>query len=139
MQAPFEIWFRLSPAGKNAGVTCDETGANAGPVRLLKRTRSVTRWEPRPTHELNAELTTCFGLPIDVTCKLGGLAAVARALGDGKLFQAQIATLHLQFPDPPELAKGRPSAVETAMLARLLRRSGLLKADWNPAKHPRWP
>ncbi len=90
-------------------------------------------------HELNAELAACFGLPIDVTHRSAGLAAIARALGDDKLFQAQVATLHLQFPDPPDLEKGTASIVATVALARMLRRSGLLKADWDPAKHPRWP
>jgi hypothetical protein len=51
----------------------------------------------------------------------------------------QIATLHLQLPDPPALAKSPPVWSEVIDLARQLHTSGLLKADWDPAKHPRWP
>lgn len=47
--------------------------------------------------------------------------------------------LHLQLPDPFPLAKSVHTTGEMIVLARQLRASGLLKADWDPAKHPRWP
>jgi hypothetical protein len=66
---------------------------------------------------------------------MNGLGAIARALGRG----AQIATLHLEIPDPPPLTKTARSPSEVVDLARQLGASGLLKADWDPAKYPRWP
>jgi hypothetical protein len=47
--------------------------------------------------------------------------------------------LHLQIPDPPALAKGAQSADELVALAKELYASGMLKRDWDPSKHPRWP
>ena len=47
--------------------------------------------------------------------------------------------LHLQFPGPPALTKTAENAREIVELARQLRASGLLKGDWDPLKHPRWP
>jgi hypothetical protein len=35
------------------------------------------------------------------------------------------------------LAKGPQSATQVIALAKELRASGLLKADWDPARHPR--
>jgi hypothetical protein len=45
----------------------------------------------------------------------------------------------LEIPDPPALAKSTQTWSEVIDLAHQLRVSGLLKADWDPAKHPRWP
>jgi hypothetical protein len=47
--------------------------------------------------------------------------------------------LHLQFPDPPALTKAALNAGEIVNPARQLSASDLLKADWDPLKHPRWP
>jgi hypothetical protein len=89
--------------------------------------------------DINRDLSECYGLPIEFTPKIGGLAAVSRALNRGDLLHAQIATLHLQIPDPPSLTKSLQNAEEIIDLARQLQASGLLKADWDPTKHPRWP
>jgi hypothetical protein len=87
----------------------------------------------------NRDLSKRYGLPIDISPKMGSLAAMARALDRGDLVHASIAALHLQLPDPPELAKSPPAVPEVIELARNLKASGLLKADWDPTKHPRWP
>jgi hypothetical protein len=88
---------------------------------------------------LNRELRNCYGLPVEFDSKIAGLATVARALNRGDLLHAQIATLHLQIPDPPRLTKAPRSTEDIIELARQLKASGLLKADWDPTKHPRWP
>jgi hypothetical protein len=111
-------------------------------VPLLEKSKSQDEpdhLQPRPVSDLNRDLSECYGLPIEFTPKIGGLAAVSRALNRGDLLHAQIATLHLQIPDPPPLTKSQQSAEEAIDLARQLQASGLLKADWDPAKHPRWP
>lgn len=97
------------------------------------------QWQPRPVSDLNRELSQCYGLPVDFARKIGGLAAVARALSRGDFAHAQIATLHLEIPEPHVLTKSVPTASEIIDLARRLHASGLLKEDWDPAKHPRWP
>jgi hypothetical protein len=133
--------FGLSSEPGN-GVWCGESGVFVGAVPLLEQGFSRSgpdRWQPRPVSELNRDLSECYGLPIEFTPKVGGLAAASRALNRGDLLHAQIATMHLQIPDPPPLTKSPQSAEEIFDLARQLLASGLLKADWNPAKHPRWP
>lgn len=121
------------------GVSCGENGVFVGEVPLLEGPSASDRWKPRPASDLNRDLTARYGLPIEFDRKLDGLQAVAQALGRGDLIHAQIATLHLEIPDPPPLAKSAQTPGEIIDLARQLWASGLLKAGWDPTKHPRWP
>ena len=122
------------------GIFCSEDGLFVGDVPLLKQSgRASDLWQLRPISDLNRDLSRRYGLPIELDGKIGGLTAVARALNRGDLVHAQIAALHLRIPDPPSLAKSRRTTSEIMDLAYRLRASGLLKADWDPAKHPRWP
>src|SRR5580692_3319235 len=132
--------FSLSATGDDGGISCDAQGAFAGGVPLLERANvgsAGNRWRLRSIVELNDELTARYRLPIDVTAKAGALALIANALNRGDLARAAIATVQMQFPDPPSLAKGVESADETTRRALELHRSRLLKANWDPAKHPR--
>lgn len=125
-----------------SGVWCGENGVFVGSVPLLEQSNSqsgLDHWQPRPVSELNRDLSECYDLPIEFTPKIGGLTSASRALNRGDLLHAQIATMHLQIPDPPALTKSSQNAEEIIDLARQLQASGLLKADWEPAKHPRWP
>ncbi len=125
-----------------SGVWCGENGVFVGSVPLLERGSNRSgpaHWQPRPVSELDRDLSECYDLPIEFTPKIGGLTSASRALNRGDLLHAQITTMHLQIPDPPALTKSPPNADETIDLARQLQASGLLKADWDPAKHPRWP
>jgi hypothetical protein len=45
----------------------------------------------------------------------------------------------MQIPEPPSLTKCARTTSEVIDLARRLQTSGLLKLDWDPEKHPRWP
>jgi len=125
------------------GVSCDENGVSVGAVPLLERTRGTVRghdqWQPRPLAHINHGLSKRYGLPVEFARKVDGLKAVAQALSRGDLVHAQIATLHLKIPDPPSLAKSAQGRGEMINLARQLQASGLLKEDWDPTKHPRWP
>lgn len=133
--------FRLLPAGSGRGVSCDANGAFVDSIPLLKRTRANGKevWEPRNREELSAELGTRYGLPIDVSSKANGIAVVAHALNEGAVARAQLATLHLQIPDPSPLAKAGLSRAEVVAFVRGLYESNLIKADWDTTKHPRWP
>jgi hypothetical protein len=124
------------------GVFCGGDGAFVGAVPLLQRGSGLSaydQWQPRAVADLNRDLSQRYGLPVELNQKIQGLRAVARALGRGDLIRAQIAILHLQIPDPPALAKSAQTWGEITDLARQLRASSMLKADWEPAKHPRWP
>jgi hypothetical protein len=132
--------FHLSPPG-NGGIFCDERGAFVGAVPMLARTRKNGKdeWQPRDGDDLSQEMSAQYGLPIDMSSKRGGLTAIAKALNEGDGARAQIATVLLGIPDPPSLSKGVPSRQEMIKLASDLHASGLLKADWDPDEHPRWP
>jgi hypothetical protein len=60
-------------------------------------------------------------------------------LNEGRVAHAQLITLHLKFPDSPPLAKNESSRSDLIKFVRELYSSGLIKADWDPDKHPRWP
>jgi hypothetical protein len=123
------------------GISCSKDGVFVGSVPLLSHgsANEADQWQPRAASDLNRELRQCYGLPVEFDSKIAGLATVARALNRGDLLHAQIVTLHLQIPDPPRLTKAPHSAEDVIELARQLKASGLLKADWDPTKHPRWP
>src|ERR1700733_4985030 len=84
-------------------------------------------------------LSTDFGLPIDLSAKTGGLKAICNALNDGDVARAQIAAVLLGIPDPPPLLKSARSQSDMINFIRDLHWSGLIKEDWDPDKHPRWP
>jgi hypothetical protein len=132
--------FGLSPRGIG-GIVCDDGGAFAGAIPLLARTRrdGKDEWRPRECDDLSQEMSAQYGLPIDMSSKRGGLTVIAKALNEGDVVRAQVATVLLGIPRPPALSKGAPSRQEMIQLAGELHWSGLLKADWDPDEHPRWP
>ncbi len=96
----------------------------------------MNTWVVRSIIDLNNELSTCYRLPVDISTRAGALALIATALNRGDLAMAIIATVQMQLPDPPPLAKRDGSFDEIARRASELFRSDLLK-EWDPAKHPR--
>ena len=108
-------------------------------VPPLKKTRANGKgiWEPRDCEDVSAELSACYGLPIDVSPKAAGLAAVACALNEGSIARAQLAALFLRFPDPPPLTKD--AASRNAWIAFIHQLSGSNLLKWDEDKHPRWP
>lgn len=135
-------WVRLASAPSSSRIACTSAGVFVGDVPLLKRSCSPCSgdgWQPRALTDLNTELSDRFGLPVDFAKKMEGLSVVARALSKGNLARAQVATLNLQIPDPPSPSKTEASGQETIKLAVRLHASSLLKADWDPQQHPRWP
>ena len=68
--------------------------------------------------ELNEKLTLLYDIPIDVATKIGGMETLARAMNDGKLALAKIATVQLRFPDPPLYPRKNESPAEKLRLAR---------------------
>ena len=131
--------FRLSPPGR--GVSCDANGAFVGCVSLLQKVEihGGDRWEPRDCELLSDEIGLEFGLPIDVSGKSCGLKAICNALNEGDVARAQIATVLLGIPEPPDLAKSARAEHDMIDFIRDLHWSGMIKANWDPDKHPRWP
>jgi hypothetical protein len=133
--------FGLSET-RSGSISCSADGVFVGEVPLLERPccrNDFQQWQPRHADDLNRDLTKRYRLPVDITAKVGAPISIARALNRGDLFHAQIVALHLQFPDPPALTKTAENAREIVELARQLGASNLLKGDWDPLKHPRWP
>ena len=132
--------FGLS-SERGSGIFCGEDGLFVGGVPMLERIESgngAGQLCPRPAIELNRDLSKRYGYPIEIHSKLERVAAIARALGRGDLVYAMMAAVHLEFPDPPQprLPLGSREHVD---LSRSLKASDLLKADWDPSEHPRWP
>jgi hypothetical protein len=125
--------FRLSPQG----VSCDENGAFLAAIPLLKRSHAngKDRWQPIDSEQLSEQISSRFGLPIDMSSKMGGLETIADALNAGNVARAQIATVLLGIPDPPTLLKGARSRDAIIKFVRDLGWSGLIKSDndGNPA------
>ncbi|HWU26102.1 MAG TPA: HNH endonuclease signature motif containing protein [Rhizomicrobium sp.] len=84
-------------------------------------------------------MSSDFGLPVDLSSKTGGLKAIANALNAGDVARAQIAAVLLGIPDRPPLEKGARSREAMIRFIRGLHWSGMIKTDWDPDKHPRWP
>lgn len=136
--------FHLSPPGRGRGLSCDANGAFVGNILLLKRSLVAgrERWEPRDSGELSKAIGASFGIPIDMSSKMGGVRAISNALNEGDVARAQIATVLLGIPDLPELpvlSKGACGPADLRKFVDELKWSGLLKADWDPDEHPRWP
>ena len=130
--------FALAPRG-SGGVSCDDEGVFVGSVPLLQCSRRFgnTFWTARRIDDLNADLTVLYGLPVDATAKTNAMALIAAALNHGDLAMAAIAAVQMQFPDPPKIAGAEETNDQLWRSVAELCRSGLLKADWDPAKHPR--
>jgi hypothetical protein len=113
-----------------------------GGVALLNRapsTGDATELNSRPLNQLNLELSERFGVPVDFSSKLAGVSVVVKALERGDLARAQMATLLMQIPEPPESGEGAVSEAQLYQTILRLRASKMLKADWDSSKHPRWP
>ena len=125
--------FRLAPDRDGGGVSCSADGVFIGHVPLLEKRGS---WNVRPVDALNRELTASYRLPIDVASKSGALALIANAFNRGDLALAAIATVQMQFPDPPPLAKTAETHEQLKRRAVELHYSRLLKV-WEEEEHPR--
>ncbi len=87
--------------------------------------------------DLNRDLSALYGVPVDLSRKVNGLAAVAKALDDGDIVRAQLTALYLRLPDPPNLSKtARLTAAEANDIAQLLAAGGLLVKDWELGQAP---
>lgn len=123
------------------GLSCDARGALIGTIPLLKRIRTEDReiWIPRSCCELSEEISSHWDIPIDMTSKVEGLRVIAHALNEGNIARAQVATVLLAIPEPPSMKKGVSSRSDLMKFIRDLHWSGMIKGDWDPDEHPRWP
>ncbi len=130
--------FSLSPSRSGTGVSCDRDGVFVGGVTLLTRESVGGKWSVRPVTTLNDELSARFQIPVDVTGKLNALTLIATAFNRGDLAMAAIATVQMQFPDPPSMEQDAETDARVIHRRAIeLWHSGLLKVDWDPAQHPR--
>jgi hypothetical protein len=129
--------FTLSPQRGRDGVFAGTDGVFVGGVPLLRRAERGMPWSVRSIAELNKDLSARYGLPVDFTSRAAALSLIATALNRGDVGMAAIATVQMQIPDPPWIAEESETHEEVIRRAAALRRSSLLKADWDPALHPR--
>jgi hypothetical protein len=88
--------YRLVPPDHERGVSCDANGPALGPIRLL--VRAGRGFEPRSSDELQSIFDATFERPFDGAGLTRGLETVARALNDGDVARAMMATLFLHLP-----------------------------------------
>src|ERR1700733_4103762 len=118
--------YRLEPPDHPSGVSCDENGPALGPIPLLLKT--ADGFELPPVDELQRLLHKTFGRPFDSSVLLRGLPTVARALNDGDLARAMMATLLLRLP---ALSEDEATRARDAV--------AMAKAAVDDPKHPGWP
>jgi hypothetical protein len=133
-------FFKLSSAGR-LGLSCDANGAFVDDIPLLRKVDvdGDSVWTSRPVGELSDEIASRYDLPVDLSSRAGGLDAIARAFNAGDLALAQTATVLLAIPERPHLSKGVHPREAREQFIRELHSGGLIKADWDPDEHPRWP
>lgn len=131
--SPWGSLFRL----RVGAVECDEEGPRVAGVRLLDKAQDARRgerWRVPALPEIETRLRRAYDRRIGAGDKLGALHAVARALDDGELARAQIATLLLRLPNPPEA--GAESS-DGHILDKALNDNGWLVKEWESDDHPR--
>jgi hypothetical protein len=131
--------FSLTADAGSEGVSCCTNGVFVGGVPLLARkgVGAGSVWSARPFAELNEALSARYRLPVDVSAKAAALELLANAFNRDDYAFAAIVAVQMQFPDPPPLGKCAETNTELQRRALDLYASGVLKADWDPSKHPR--
>jgi hypothetical protein len=92
---PFGRVYSLDNREGSTGISCDKNGLKIGPVALLRRT--WLGFEPRPLGELEYVLSKAYGGPVKLGRHLPALVAIAKALNEGDVATAIIATLHMNL------------------------------------------
>jgi hypothetical protein len=118
--------IRLEKIGHTEGLSCDEDGPALGPIRFLKRTPEGL--VSRPIEELNATFGWAFGEPVSCSRLMPGLGTIAKALNNGELARAMIATQFLRL-----------SPLNAAQAWRAADAVALFKAAVDDPEHPGWP
>ena len=120
--------FRLARRSDGAGLSCDADGVALGGVQLLGRTGAG--FQPRSIAEIDILMKAGYGAAFDMQALERGLAVAARALNDGDIGRAMVATLHLRLPVLDRDGAVRLAAVDAA----LAKYSPDQPRDW----HGRW-
>ena len=84
-----------------SGISCGKDGAFVGEVPLLERPRGQNgsgQWQPRRRADLNLDLSKRYGLPLEFSAKIAGLAAIARALDRGDISMRRSRRCICRFP-----------------------------------------
>ncbi len=120
--------FQLARGSKSAGLSCDAEGVALGGVQLLRKTDAG--FAPRSALEIDVLTKAGYGAACDAVKLARGLEVASRALNDGDLSRAMVATLHLRLPELDAAGAARLAAVD-AVLAKY---SADQPRDW----HGRW-
>jgi hypothetical protein len=88
--------YNLASGPEALAVECDAAGVRLAGVALLRR--AGTAFEPRPNPEISGLLEAAYGAHLRTADVVRGLQVASKALTDGDLSRAMIATLHLRLP-----------------------------------------
>jgi hypothetical protein len=120
--------FRLARGPDRVGLRCDADGVSLAGIQLLRKTDA--RLAPREALEIDVLTKAAYGSAFDTDKLVRGLAVASKALNEGDLGRAMIATLHLRLPELDAVGVARLKAVD-AVLAKY---SPDQPRDW----HGRW-
>lgn len=116
--------FRLAESAAGLGLCCAEDGVFLAGVALLRK--GETAWIVRPTSEIEILLKAAYDRPVDPARVRFGLQAAAKALNEGDLGRAMVASLQLRLPD-----------VQSKCAERLAQVDGVL-AKYDPQEPRDW-
>jgi len=123
--------FRLADDAAGMGLRCSAEGVSLAGTPLLRET--VSGFEPRQAADLEALLEAAYGVGVDPAPVSARLAVAARALNQGDLARAMVATVQMRLPSLDQAAVRRLSRAEQAL-------KGLAKYDADEPRdwHGRW-
>jgi len=83
--------FRLAKDAGGLGLCCGDDGVFLGGAALLRKTE--TGWLARPVDEIDALIEAAYGRQVDAARVRAGLETAAKALNEGDLGRAMIASV----------------------------------------------
>lgn len=106
--------FRLAGGADALGLSCGPTGVALAGAPLLRESKAG--FAPRTDRELKAIMKAAYGSAIGARDLRPGLALIAKALNDGDIGRAMVATLRLGLPEMNWGDAVRIAKVEDALL-----------------------
>ena len=121
--------FQLADDAGGLGLHCTPHGVTLAGAPLLRTT--VAGLAPRPRKDLGELLRAAYGRDLDPDAVASGLTVVAKALNNGDLGRAMIASVRLRLPSLDVAGAERLAAVEEALTKAAYEHE---PRDW----HGRW-
>ena len=117
--------FQLAASPASLGLRCTSDGVTLAGTPLLRTT--VAGLAPRSTGDLSALFKAAYGRDLDAEALSRGLTVVAKALNDGDLGRAMVASVRLRLSD-----------VDSAAAQQLAATDETLAKGYNPQEPRDW-